>query len=78
VAQKSPRHVHYFLWVTVKVSCEQEMDNSNAVASEETTLYVLELRHGKFYVGSTNNLDRWFAELMSLAAGPNGLAATRQ
>jgi predicted GIY-YIG superfamily endonuclease len=32
------------------------------IASEETTLYVLKLQHGKYYVGSTGNLSRRIAE----------------
>lgn len=36
--------------------------NNVPAAQEETTLYVLELRGGRYYVGSTNNLDRRYAE----------------
>ena len=53
------------------------MSNSavaSAAATADTTLYVLKLRQGKFYVGSTNNIDSRFAEHLN----GNGSAWTRE
>ena len=49
-----------------------ERDSSNR--KSETTLYVLELQSGKYYVGSTSNLHKRFQEHKS----GNGAAWTKK